>query len=85
MKLLEFSDNGRSMSAVMFESIEEGAVYNATHTEHTDEEYDFWDYYMRQRVGLEDEEVFYYFDGWEEVPEVGEKFELDGTVYERVE
>lgn len=46
----------------------------------------FWNGYMTAKLGeyTSDSDIFYYFSSEEKVPAVGETFELDDMVWERV-
>lgn len=96
MKLLEFKGikNNLTDSALAPDSLP--PVY-CIHLEDTDEWcwYDdyivdncemFWNGYMTAKLGYytSDIDIFYYFSPEDKVPEVGEQWELDGLVFERV-
>lgn len=46
----------------------------------------FWSGYMTAKLGdfYSDNDIFYYFSPEDKVPAVGEQWELDGLVFERV-
>lgn len=95
MKILEFqliNDCGEDCSHenraidtfVELEYLEESAVYNATHTLYSHEEDKFWDYYLKNNLGITDEDVFYYFGKGESIPEIGEEWKVNSSIFRRI-
>lgn len=87
VKSSEPSEVGGVDCFVHLTSPDEVAVWDATHNNYTGQESDFWDYYLKERVGLTDIDVYeYMLPGWTP-PLVGEEyqFEENGDVWVRVE
>lgn len=78
-------DNQEEGYFVKLEDDWERGVHEATHCKYNELEAQFWDYYMNDKLGMNDDEVRFYF--MEDDPElaIGECYtDADGLVWERV-
>lgn len=79
-------DNQEKTFFVKLEDDWERGVYEATHCNYNDLEAQFWDYYMNDILGMNDDEVRFYFMEDDPAPAIGEEYiDADGLVWERVE
>lgn len=45
--------------------------------------YDDWNWQLKKNLGVEDDDVYYYFMENQAVPKIGEQFEISGLVFRR--